>query len=266
MNIYQQHWPGVRAIEKRLHTKMTGILANSRRVLHDLLAEGCRPDQTAIIYNGVALPEATPGKGRAEIRQSLGITDDALVAIVVANLISYKGHADILTALGQAGDRLPKTWRLVCVGRDEGERSNLECMARDLGIASHVIFAGVRRDVADLLHASDLSILASHEEGFSNAVIEAMAAGLPLIVTDVGGNGEAVIDGQHGLVVPARNPERLGEAIVRLFGDGDLRQQMGSAAGERARTTFSMDACVDRYEATYRGLLAGKTMGEIDLD
>ncbi len=266
MNIYQRHWPGISAIERRLHPHMTGILANSRRVLHELQAEGCRPDQTAIIYNGVALAGPPPDVDREAIRRSLGIAPGGVAAIVVANLIFYKGHADILTSLGQTQERLPADWRLICVGRDEGERERLEQMSRTLGIADHVQFTGVRQDIATLLNASDMSMLASHEEGFSNAVIEAMAAGLPQIVTDVGGNGEAVIDDEHGIVVPPRDPVRLGDAIVRLMNDSGLRRRMGAAARERATARFSMEACVDHYQAAYRGLLAGRRLGDIELD
>ncbi len=258
LNLYQRNWPGAASIERRLHPRMSAVLANSRRVADDLEAEGCRPDQIGLIYNGVALAGLGEPIDRVAVRRSLGIAPDALVAIVVANLIHYKGHADVLDALARIRDRLPEAMQLVCIGRDEGARAGLEQKARVLGLIGMVSFLGMRRDVPELLAAADLSILASHEEGFSNAVIEAMAAGLPLVVTDVGGNAEAVADGETGFVVPPRSPVPLSEAILKLVAEPGLRLRFGAAGQRRVRERFSLAASVDRYETVYRGLLTGR--------
>lgn len=266
LNHYQRKWPGVRAIERRLHRRMSGVLANSQRVAADLLAEGCQPGQVGVIYNGVALDGLDVPIDRDALRQSLGIAPGSLVMIVVANLIDYKGHADLLAALAGVRDRLPHPWSLLCIGRDEGARAGLERMVEAKGLGANVRFLGVRSDVARLLSVSDISVLPSHEEGFSNAIIEAMAAGIPLVVTDVGGNAEAVGDGEHGFVVPPRDPAELGDAILRLAGKPGLRCTFGQAAEERARRRFTLAACVDRYETVYRGLLAGLKMEALGLD
>lgn len=265
LNVYQQHWRGVATIERRLHPRMTAVLANSRRVADDLKAEGCRPDQIGLIYNGVAIEGLGEAVDRTAIRDSLGIAPDALVAIVVANLISYKGHTDVLKAFAGIKARMPGNVRLLCIGRDEGTRASLERQVHDLGLEGVVSFLGVRNDVARLLAAADLSILASHQEGFSNAIIEAMAAGLPLVVTDVGGNAEAVLEGETGFVVPAQRPEQLGEAILKLLDEPALRRRFGATGRRRAEEQFSLVASVDRYETVYRGLLAGRRAGDLDL-
>ena len=265
LNLYQRNWPGAAAIERRLHRHMTAVLANSRRVAADLIAEGCSADTIGLIYNGVALTGLDSAQERGAVRSSLGVPDTAVVAIVVANLIHYKGHSDLLKAIAAARAALPSDFRVLCIGRDEGALISLEAERRALGLDDVVSFLGVRRDVPDLLSASDLSILPSHEEGFSNAVIEAMAAGLPMIVTDVGGNPEAVVDGTTGYVVPPHNPGPMGDAIARLAGDPALRARFGEAGQQRARTYFSLAGCVDRYEALYRGLLAGKKLADLDL-
>ncbi|MDX2159057.1 MAG: glycosyltransferase [Hyphomicrobiaceae bacterium] len=266
LNLYQRSWPGVRSIERKLHRRMSGVLANSRRVVADLAEEGCAPERIGLIYNGVALAGLDLPIDRRAVRDSLGIGPEAFVIVVVANLIHYKGHADLLAGLAGVTDRLPACWRLVCVGRDEGARASLVAMIGELGLSANVVLLGVRSDVAALLAAGDLAVLPSQEEGFSNAIIEAMAAGLPQVVTDVGGNAEAVIHGQHGLVVPPRDPIALGMAVARLAGDAELRARMGAAARERARARFALSACVDRYETVYRGLLAGSRIGDLDLD
>lgn len=265
LNLYQRNWPGAASVERSLHRHMTIVLANSRKVAAELESEGCPVDRIGLIYNGVALEGLDTPRDRRTIRSSLGIPQDAVVAIVVANLIPYKGHADLLEALGRIAGILPSGFRVLCIGRDEGALPSLEGQRARLGLDRMVSFLGVRNDVADLLAASDLSILPSHEEGFSNAIIEAMAAGLPLAVTDVGGNPEAVINGTTGLVVPARSPELLAVAIEQLAGCANLRRRLGEAGRERAREMFTLAGCVDHYETLYRGLLAGKSPSELGL-
>jgi glycosyltransferase involved in cell wall biosynthesis len=185
------------------------------------------------------------------------------VLVIVANLIPYKGHLDLIEALGRIAGRMPPDWQLLAVGRDEGVGAAIRSRADALGIAVHVSLLGVRSDIPDLLNASDVAILASHQEGFSNAVIEGMQAGLPMIVTDVGGNAEAVVDGETGFVVAPRDPDALADAILRLAYDGELRRCFGDAGRRRVEAHFSLDACVEAYDALYCGLLAGKTPSEI---
>jgi glycosyltransferase involved in cell wall biosynthesis len=266
LNLYQRNWPGSAALERRLHRHMSAVLANSRRVADDLQAEGCAHDRIGLIYNGVALQGLDRPTDRLAIRAGLGLRPDAVVAIVVANLIGYKGHSDLLAALASIQTSLPEGFEVLCIGRDEGARAPLEAQRAALGLDGMVTFLGVRSDVPELLGASDLSILPSHEEGFSNAVIEAMAAGLPLVVTDVGGNAEAVVEGETGFVVPPRSPEALAAAILRMAGDEALRRRLGEAGRVRAGRRYSLEACIDRYDALYRGLLEGRSIESLALD
>jgi len=170
---------------------------------------------------------------------------------MVANLIPYKGHADLIQAFATIRDQLPPDWTCLCIGRDDGIGATLRAQAQAAGIGEHMRFLGSRQDVADLLCASDVGVLCSHEEGFSNAVLEGMAAGLPMVVTDVGGNGEAVIDGSTGVVVPARHPEALGQALLEMGLDSLKRKAMGERGALRAQGTFSMRSCVEQYIAMY---------------
>lgn len=176
--------------------------------------------------------------------------------ICLANLFFYKGHVDLIKALGVMGASFRVKGRLLCVGRDEGMRRMLEAQVVELGLAGRVHFLGQRDDVEDLLTASDIGVLASYEEGFSNAVIEGMAAGLPMVVSDVGGNSEAVLDGECGYVVPSHNPEALARALSMLLSDPGRRATMGSAARERMEQFFSLDTCVSAYEHLYKSVCA----------
>jgi glycosyltransferase involved in cell wall biosynthesis len=259
-NLYQAKRPKLAKLEHRLHRRMDLILANSRRVHDELIGEGADPARTGLIYNGLDLSRYSGAFDRDAARRKLGLAPDALVLAIVANLICYKGHADLIAALGSIGPCLSPGWRLLVVGRDDGLGQALKAQAETAGIAANILWLGERRDVPDLLRLADIGLNTSHEEGFSNAVIEGLAAGLPMIVTDVGGNAEAVADGESGLVVPLRSPIALAEALTRLVADPAVRERMGVRARERAVRHFSLESCVSHYRAAYGALLAGAPM------
>jgi glycosyltransferase involved in cell wall biosynthesis len=192
------------------------------------------------------------------MRLSLGIGDDAFVICTVANLIPYKGHSDLFEAVARIGNDLPRSWRLLVVGRDDGIGADLQHAAARLDIRENVLFLGARSDVLDILSASDIGVLASHEEGFSNAVLEGMVAGLPMVVTDVGGNAEAVLDGETGIVVPPRDIEALARAILVLADDAGLRRKYGESGRHRALSEFDVDRFIKYHEMLYAALLRGK--------
>lgn len=259
-NDYQAKRPGLARREHKLHRRMDLILANSQRVHDELIGEGADPARTGLIYNGLDLTRFASSSNREAARRHLGIPPDALALAIVANLIPYKGHADLIAAFGTIRAQLPSGWRLLVIGRDDGLGPMLREQAAALGIAGNILWLGERQDIPDLLGLADIGLNVSHEEGFSNAVIEGMAAGLPMLVTDVGGNNEAVPDGHAGLVVPPRDSQAIATAILRLAGDSQLRRQLGSAGRERAKRQFSLSSCVGHYLEAYRGLLNGDPM------
>lgn len=262
LNLYQAVFPGSDFVERFLHSHMSVVLGNSRAVVCELASEGAPPERLRLLYNGIEPP--VPQRPRTAVRAELGLAPDALVMVIVANLIPYKGHADLLAGLGEVAGRLPAGWCLLVVGRDDGIGPALKEQAEQLGIAGHLCWLGVRGDVPDLLAAADVAILCSWEEGFSNSVLEGMASGLPMVVTDVGGNAEVVIDGESGLVVPPRDPAALGEALARLAGDQALRKRLGASAHERVARHFTLDECVNKYERLYVSLLENRTLPELD--
>lgn len=262
LNLYQRKHLAVREIEHWLHKHMTALLANSRRVADELIQqEGCAPENVGLIYNGTDLSTLATAK---RPYSTLDVPASELTLLVVANLIPYKGHADLLSALGQVALEMPQPWQLICVGRDQGHGLQLRDQVTKLGLEKNIHFLGERNDIPQLLKAANIGILSSHEEGFSNAVIEGMAAALPMIVTDVGGNAEAVQNGITGLVVPPHNPTALGHAVLQLASDPDLRARMGAKARERAEQQFSLQSCVLKYDRLYRGLLNGQKLAQIN--
>jgi len=120
-----------------------------------------------------------------------------------------------------------------------------------------VRFLGSRPDVPDLLRASDLYVHASREEGFSNAILEAMSAGLPVVAFDVGGNAEAVVHGETGLLASAGDVAAFAAAIAELLSDGARRKRMGEAGRRRAAERFALDRMVAEMETMYESLAAG---------
>jgi glycosyltransferase involved in cell wall biosynthesis len=266
LNNYQTRRPGVAWCEKRLHAKTALIIGNSRAIIAQLKEkEGVPETRLRLIYNGVDMKPFNAKISRLEIRKSLNISENALVMIIVANLIPYKGHSDLLNALATIKDKLPINWRLLCVGRDDGIGSILRTQALHLGISENIVWLGSRNDVPQLLGAADIGLLCSHEEGFSNAILEGMAAGLPMVVTDVGGNKEAVIDGKTGYVVPAKDIWLLSQAILKLAQDLGLAVEFGQAARLRVIEHFSLEACINAYLKLYDALLHNQALPECNL-
>jgi glycosyltransferase involved in cell wall biosynthesis len=263
LNTYQRAYPLAQWLEMKLHGSMNAVLGNSNAVVRQLCdEEGVPSDKLGLIYNGIELPSVLPNN-RTAVRRSLEIDERTLAYIIVANLIPYKGHLDLIAAFGIANERIDQPWQLLIVGRDDGAGFDIRALAKKLNIESKILFTGIRSDVASLMSASDIGLLCSHQEGFSNAILEAMAAGLPMIVTDVGGNPEAVLAGETGLVVPPHDPEALAESLVSLACDPLLRKTYGEAGRARLEAQFLLDSCVARYEGLYRGLLRGQIPRDI---
>jgi glycosyltransferase involved in cell wall biosynthesis len=249
LNRYQNNNPLYRKVEHFLHPKMDALLGNSQAVVNELMAEVQGRCPVRLIYNGIE-PRNTRSGVRRRMRRDLGLDEETLVISVVANLIPYKGHEDLLKALHMVEESMSFDWRLLCIGRDDGIGISLQALTKVLGLDGNVIWLGARLDAQDCLVASDIAVSASHEEGFSNAVLEAMNEGLPMVVTDVGGNSEAVVDNVTGYVVPSHDPLALGAAILKLALD-PRRADMGALGRSRVIQRFSMEACLDAYEALY---------------
>ena len=253
--LYQHNKLLVAWIEKKLHKRMKAILANSNAIAEELIEEGANDDQLFIIKNGIDCSGHSTRKS-VTLRNTFNATDETLIIVYVANLIPYKGHADLIRALHTINDKLQCDWALLCAGRETEYGRELRRLAAELGFANRVHWLGQRDDIPTLLSNSDIGVCPSHQEGFSNFVLEGMAAGLPIIVTDVGGNPEAVIDGVTGKIVPKESPKQLGIAILELANNSIRRREMGKAGKTRVCEEFSLDKTINAYEVFYKALLS----------
>ena len=209
------------------------------------------------IYNGVAPIEPWTPEEAMAFRRREGIPADALVALCVSNFYPYKGHEELVEAAARVVPAFPNVIFLL-VGRDSGTMEATRARVRERGIEGSVRFVGSRTDVPDLLRASDLFVHPSREEGFSNAILEAMAAGLPVVACDVGGNPEAVVDGETGRLVPPRDAGGVCRRDWRNCSRTESkRKAMGEAGRRRATERFSLDRMVGEMESLYESLARG---------
>ena len=212
------------------------------------LIEDVKVDSAKIqrIYNGVDTAHDAPAD-RAEIRAALGVPADAPVIGTVGRLDPVKDQAGLLEAFA----RLRTTGAVLVIVGDGPCRADLHGRAAALGLGERVRFLGARKDVAHVLGAMDVFVLPSIAEGVSNTILEAMATGLPVVATRVGGNPELVSPGVTGQLVPRQHPDALADAIDRYLGDPVLRLAHGTQARARAVEMFSLDSMREAYADLY---------------
>jgi len=254
---YKADYPILRRVEPVGNLLADIILVNSDAVRRDVeRTERHWEGKFRKIYNGVAPIEPWTLEEAMAFRRREGIPGDAPVALCVSNFYPYKGHEELAEAAARVVPTFPNVVFLL-VGRDSGTMEETRIRFRTRGIEGSVRFAGGRADVPDLLRASDLFVHPSREEGFSNAILEAMAAGLPVVACDVGGNPEAVTDGETGRMVPSRDAAAFASAIAEFLADPEKRKAMGEAGRRRAIGRFSLDRMVGEMESLYESLARG---------
>jgi glycosyltransferase involved in cell wall biosynthesis len=192
------------------------------------------------IHNGVSLSEFVPGEsGGSEVRQKLGLDRDEFVLVCVARLSAQKGIDILLQAMARV---VREGVHCKCIIVGDGPLEEQLCeQALELGLSGHVFFEGFHEDVRPYLRAGSAFILTSHREGLPLSILEAMACGLPCVVTNVGGNAEAVTNQVHGLVVPPGSVDAVADAISYLVTHSRERAQMARMARARVCETFDIE-------------------------
>lgn len=247
------HWltPLHRRLGRLLNIFATRTIANCKAARQALLeAEQARPETVLVLENGVDLDRFRDLQPKVTGEPRVG---------AVANLRPVKGLDVFVRAAALVYARHPQA---VFTVAGEGElRETLEQQAATAGLAEHFTLPGSVADVPSFLASLDVAVLCSHAEGMSNALLEYMAAGRPIVSTRVGAAQELIVDGVHGLLVPPGDACRLADAIERLLADRELAQRLGTAARQRALERYSREAMVHRFEEFYLSLVPHSHVG-----
>ena len=243
----------------RLATKLSNPLTNAVEVNSELGARsiaidlGVPPDKIEVVRSGVDLKKFGHSTNRAAIRSQMGLKKGQHLVLYVGRLRAVKGIEYGLRAFAAAQSQL-SSMHMALAG--EGELlDHLKNIVRELNVSDHVTFLGVRNDLPDLLSGADSVLMPSLKEGFPRTAIEAMAAGKPIIATNVGGTSEAIIDGETGILIPAKNIEVMTSTLLRLVNDKDLQLKLGEAGRQRSTNNYSVNNYVTRLDELYRKLL-----------
>lgn len=240
------------ALQRLLNPLVDGMISVSQAVARAVArAEGFPLQRNRVIWNGEDLELFKPGP--STIRHELGIGADECVISCVAGLDPAKDHATLLRAFAIVVREHPRA-RLLLVGAGD-ERQRLEEYARPFG--ERVVFLGRRRDVPDVLRCSDIYAQTSTTEGFSNSILQAMASGLPIVATRVGGNPEMVTE-SSGFLVEAADSVGVSQALARLIADPDLRRHLGQASRRWAEQHGSLGRMATAYREALEQALKGE--------
>lgn len=229
------------------------IVSNSKAGSDMIIDQGAAPSKVSVIHNGRHIESYRNATPPPKLNDTFGISSDSILLGHVGRLIERKGQYDLLSAFRDVHKSHPDT-ELLLVG-DGPEYDGLERRAVELGLEDVVHLAGLRDDVPQLLQAMDLFVFPSHFEGLPGALIEAMAAELPIVATEIPGNDELVTHKETGLLVPAKAPSELGEAIRTLLDDSDRSDMLSSNAATVAEEKFSVEKMVSRFDSLYNQLL-----------
>jgi glycosyltransferase involved in cell wall biosynthesis len=222
---------------------------------HDrCVGSGMRPDRLVLIPNGVPVPEPSRPDERGRLRAALAAGNELLM-VVISNLYPVKQLDLLVEALAQNRALLPP-FRMHILG-EGAERSRLVELVQGAGLSGHVHFAGKVDPVDPYLAASDLAVHPSGSEGMSNAILEEMSFGLPVVAADIPGNRALIEDGVSGLLFTRGDPKSLGAGIVRLASDPGLRRSLGAEARRAVLAKHSLAHVADEWMRLYRSLLAG---------
>jgi sugar transferase (PEP-CTERM/EpsH1 system associated) len=231
-------------------------VSNQLRQLH-ARRTGFPERKIGVIHNGVDMDRFSPdSSARAAVRQEFGIAPDELCIGCVGNLTPVKDYPTLLHALNEIAS-VCANWRLVVAG--EG----LELPRLQSFVDAHpqwkdrVHFVGLSNRVREILNAMDIYVLSSVTEGISNSLLEAMATGIAVVVTETGGNPEVVVNGRSGLLFPVGDSHRLADHLLRLNAQPEERRSLAQEARQRISERFSLQSMVRRYEQLYESLVPG---------
>jgi glycosyltransferase involved in cell wall biosynthesis len=246
------------ALHRWAHRRVAACIAVSKETAREAVAFGLTDARVRTIGNGVdvdAFRPVTPEQ-RSSGRRSVGLPE-GFVGLAVGRLASEKNPLGLLQAWMVARSRLGENAKLVFVG-DGPLRREMETAIVNLGLVESVVLPGQVADVCPWLTAADVFVLASHNEGLANTLLEAMACGLPSVATAVSGTSQLLVQTSAGIVVPIGDMQALAEALVTLAQDAEARLAIGQRARAAVVANYSLSATSAQVEALYVELLRGR--------
>ncbi|MBI2895760.1 MAG: glycosyltransferase [Deltaproteobacteria bacterium] len=248
-----------RLLQRPANLLVHGMIAVSEAVRASVTrTERFAAERIEVIPNGCDLERFHETESR--VRDELGIGPSEVVVGTLSNFGKIKGYDVIVPAALELVRARPEV-RFVFVGKDEARDSEMARWQEMARAAGHrIIFAGSRRDVPEVLSAMDIFLQASHSEGFSNSILQAMACARPVIATDVGGNRE-LVDPASGILIPRGDGRSLVDAVTILLDDPDRRRRMGRSGRQRASEHFSKERMVERYQRAFERFAGQRSRG-----
>ena len=236
-----------------LFTRVLTVSEEVRRYCVEV--DHLRPERVETVYNGVEFA-SLPLESRGACREHLGLSGFQEIVLTIGNIRTVKGIDLFLRAAAQVCKRRPSTLFLIVGDNHEPAHfDELKKLLSELGISRNVLFYGPSEEIGRFLAACDIFCLPSRSEGFSNALIEAMGAGVPCVATRVGGNAEAIEHGRSGVLVPREDAKALGSAIEELLDNPARGRALGREASETVRTRFTHQAMMAHLTTIYERLL-----------
>jgi len=231
------------------------IIALSEEVkLHTQKELNLADDRIRLIYNASDLSRLNHSVNRQEKKKEFGIDKDCYVIGTVGRLVELKGYPYFVKAAALIIKNFPEKMKFLIVG--DGYMSHeLKKLAKELGIADKIIFAGQRQDVSEILHILDVFVLPSYYEGLPRSIIEAQACGVAVVATNVGGTPEVVINDKTGILVPPKDEKAIAKAVIDLLTNKDRAERMRNAGRELVRKQFDAPVFIKRTEDLFEGLV-----------
>jgi len=241
-------------IERLAAPGVAASVCMTRAIEEHCRREGIRPPEYNVVYDGLDLDAFQPTRGRADVREELGIDMSAPVVGVVGNIQEWKGQMVLLEAMVEVRKSYPEVVAMIVGGVHRsglGYSKRMQAFVARHGMEDNVIMTGPRDDVGDLMGAMDVVAHTSvRREPFGRVIIEGMSVGRPVVATRAGGVPEFVRDGDNGLLVPAGDSLQLALVLKRLFGDSDLRERLSRGALKSVRD-FSVNHHVAAMTSIY---------------
>ena len=253
LNIYSQNHKILSLIERFLHKRMTKILSNSNAISQDLMHEGVEEKKIIRIYNGVKNVNFSSLSEKQNTRKRYNVSHESVLIIVASNLYHYKGLDDLIEAIAHLEKEF-QNFKVLIFGNDYGYKPRLVRLISKYNLKKYVSLIEGEAKLSLAWNAADIGVLPSHQEGFSNSLLEGMSSGTAMIVTNVGGNPEAIEHNVEGILVNPKKPFEIFEALFSLVKNKRRRDEMGLSGRKKAKKLFDQEKMIREMRKIYRNI------------